>query len=129
MGRRVVSIYGSLPAPNDDEHEDSCVRWDKRDNCWEISNRPCDCGQPDAPLVYHGSHVLPSEDGERGGSVDLALIPSHITRDGRDDQPEDEKPWPFLRFGVNEETVVLTLRNVRQIHETLTEWLAGQDRP
>ena len=124
-----MSIYGSLPAPDDSEHEDSCARWDKRDNCWEISDRPCDCQQPDTPLVYQGSHVLPADTEARGGTVDLALIPSHITRDGRDDQPEDEKPWPYLRLGVNEQTVVLTVRNARQIHATLSEWLAAQDAP
>ena len=42
-----------------------------------------------APWVYQGSHILPAEDDPRGGSIGLALVPSHITRDGRDDQPAD----------------------------------------
>jgi hypothetical protein len=106
-----VSIFASLAAPADDEHTDECARWDKNDDsCWEISGRPCDCGQPDAPLVYQGSHILPSETDQRRGWVDLALIPSHITRDGRDDKPVDERPWPYLRLGVNESTVILTRR-------------------
>jgi hypothetical protein len=74
--------------------------------------------------VYQGSHVLPAESDERGGWVDIALIPSHITRDGRDDQPEDEAPWPYLRLGVNEQTVILTRRNVQEIHESLSWWLS-----
>ena len=118
-----MSIFASLAAPDDDEHSDDCARWDKSDGCWEISDRPCDCGQPDSPLVYAGSHVLPSESDERGGYIDIALIPSHITRDGRDDKEEDEAPWPYLRFGVGEERVILTRRNVRMIAASLNKWL------
>lgn len=120
-----MSIYGSLPTPSDDQHEDSCARWEKHGDTWEISDRPCDCGQPDAPLVYLGSHVLPSEMDERRGYVDIASIPGWISRDAKDDRDGDyDSPWPFLRFGVNDETVVLTERNVRRIAETLNEWLA-----
>lgn len=119
-----MSIYGSMAAPSDDEHLDVCGIWIKDGNVWEMRDKSaCTCGQPDTPLVYQGSHVLPSEDDERGGWIDIALIPSHITRDGRDDRPEDEAPWPFLRFGVNEETVVLTRRNVLEVNATLMRWL------
>jgi hypothetical protein len=117
-----MSIFASLPAPSDDEHTDDCARWDKHDDVWEISDRPCDCGQPDAPLIYQGSHVLPSEEDPRGGDVDLALIPGHITRDARDNGDEDTH-WPFLRFGVNGQTVILTRHHVEQIHATLGDWL------
>lgn len=103
-----MSIYGSLEAPSEDEREDGTV---------------------DAPLVYQGSHIPPDERTDpRGGWVDLALIPSHITRDGRDDKPEDAAPWPYLRFGVNESTVVLTRKHVEEIVETLTWWLRALDR-
>jgi len=98
----VVSIYASLAAPDNEDADMGIL----------------------GPIVYQGSHVLPSDDDERGGFVDIALIPSHITRDGRDDQPEDEAPWPYLRFGVNESTVVLTRDHVLQIAVTLSEWLA-----
>lgn len=118
-----MSIFASMAAPDHDEHEDNCQGWEKKDGLWEFVG-PCSCGQPDAPLVYQGSHVLPTDDDERGGYVDLALIPSHITRDGRDDRPEDGAPWPWLRFGVNHETVILTRRNVEQIHKTLGWWLS-----
>lgn len=123
-----MSIFGSLAAPSDDEHEDGCafyVEDPPGSQSFEFSGKPCDCGQPQAPFVYQGSHVLPSEDDQRGGDVDLACISSHITRDGRDDQPEDEAPWPYLRFGVNESTVILTRQNVEQIYETLTWWLGA----
>lgn len=118
-----MSIYGSLAAPDADEHTDDCARWDKRGDTWHISDRPCDCGQPGAPLVYLGSHVLPDErTDKRGGWVDLACIDAHITRDGRDDGPDDGV-WPYLRLGVNNETVVLTRENVREVHESLSWWL------
>lgn len=119
-----MSIYGSLAAPSDDEHTDDCAQWEKHDDCWEISGRPCDCGQPDAPLVYQGSNVLPDESSDqRGGFVDIAEIPSFITRDGRDERSEDAGPWPYLRFGVNDGTVVLTRHNVEEIAASLTAWL------
>lgn len=119
-----MSIFGSLEAPDDDTHEDDCARWDKSDEgSWEISDRPCDCGQPDAPLAYSGSHVLPSDSDNRAGWVDIASIPSHITRDGRDDKPEDEAPWPYLRFGVNGQTVILTRRNAQMVADSLNHWL------
>lgn len=118
-----MSIYGSLAAPCGDEHEDDCAIWAKEGDIWRLSDRPCDCGQPKTPLVYLGSNVLPAKTDPRGGWVDLALIDSHITRDGRDNRPDDEKPWPFLRFGVNDATVVLTREHVEQIHATLDWWL------
>lgn len=121
-----MSIYGSMSAPDDSDHEDGCaiyVEDPPGSGCYEFSGKPCDCGQPDAPLVYQGSHVLPSDTDKRGGVVDIAFIASHVTRDGRDDRPEDETPWPYLRLGVNEGIVVLTVRNVQQIHASLTEWL------
>ena len=62
-------------------------------------------------------------------TVPWGTIPSHITPDGRDDQPEDEAPWPFLRFGVNEETVILTRRNVEQVAKTLNWWLDATADP
>lgn len=103
-----MSIYGSLPAPDDDPRADGTVA---------------------APLVYQGSHILPDERTDpRGGYVDIALIPSHITRDGRDERPEDGPPWPYLRFGVNGATVVLTRDQVEQIVMTLTWWLHAVSR-
>jgi hypothetical protein len=95
----------------------------------------------DAPIIYQGSHAVPTEEGLRGGSVDLALIPSHITRDGRDDNPEDGRPWPYLRLGVHscdsdtlyegkpyvdggDATVVLTLRQATRLRDALSGWLS-----
>jgi hypothetical protein len=132
-----MSIYGSLPAPADDEHDvENCAYYVEDppgSGCFEFSGEPCDCGQADAPLVYQGSHVLPSEGDERRGYVDIACIPAHVRywRDNPNAPVESEPngpPEPFLRFGVNEGTVVLTRRNVEQVHETLAWWLEATKR-
>lgn len=125
-----MSIYGSLPAPSDDEHVDGCACYvETEPSVFEANDHDCDCGQPDAPLVYQGSHVLPSETDERGGFVDIASIAAGVRywRDNPDatiDTEPDGLVEPFLRFGVNEGTVVLTRRHVEEIVGTLTEWLA-----
>ncbi|MDX2986427.1 hypothetical protein [Streptomyces caniscabiei] len=75
------------------------------------------------PYVYQGSHVLPSETDRRDGVVQLAEVPSHITRDGRDDQPEDGAPWPWLRLSVNQADVVLDREQVRRMWESAGAWL------
>lgn len=56
----------------------------------------------DAPIVYQGSHVLPDYKDRRGGSVEVASIPNHITRD---DHPygKEGQPKPFMRLGVHSE--------------------------
>jgi len=124
-----VSIFGSLEAPDDEEHEDNCAIWIKEGSFWHRDDEgTCTCGTPDAPLVYQGSHVMPSEDDERGGHLDIALIPGHVRmyRDNPDTDSageDDLPPEPYLRFGVNESVVILTRRNVEQIHATLTWWL------
>jgi hypothetical protein len=89
-----------------------------------------DHGDPEhlgQPWVYPGSHIRPREDGPRAGSIGLAVIPSHITADGRDDQPCDGPPWPFLRLTVQEETcnaadVLLNPAQARHLAEQLTAW-------
>lgn len=98
-----MSIYASLPAPNDDG--------------------------ADGPIVYRGSHVLPESDHQRGGWVDIALIPGHVRywreHPGADlaGEPIDAAPDPYLRFGVNGKTVVLEPRHVAEIVESLVWWL------
>ena len=94
-----------------------------------------------APIVYRGSHILPSDADERGGLVMLALIPSFINRTG-DDGPEDEAPLPWLRLSVaarivTEEDaqpgemvgtapamqdVILDASQVRRMRDALTAW-------
>jgi hypothetical protein len=96
-----VSIYASLPGIDDD----------------------APCGPP---WIYQGSHILPADDDRRGGAVGLALIPSHITRNGRDDQPEDGTPWPWLRLSIDvdaiDPAVLLTPAQARHLAGLLTDW-------
>lgn len=121
-----MSIYGTMLVLNDD-HEHECQKWvedvDERDSYHLDDSEPCTCGRPRWPLKYQGSHVLPSDDpSEKGGYVEVGMIPDHITRDGRDDAPEGAlKDW--LRLGVNESTCVLTRRQVTELRDTLTAWL------
>lgn len=94
-----------------------------------------DYGDPEhlgAPWTYQGSHIPPREDGPRGGSVGLAAIPSHITADGRDDQPSDGAPWPWLRFSLqdlssDDPTVLLDLEQARFLAAQLTTWADRAD--
>lgn len=105
-----MSIYASLPGIDED----------------------APCGPP---WAYHGSHILPVEEDPRRGVVGLALIPSHITRDGRDDRPEDGVPWPWLRLSVDgcpdDPAVVLNPAQARHLAAQLTDWAdtaEGSDR-
>lgn len=84
-----------------------------------------------APIIYQGSHVLPSDDDPRGGSIDLGLIPSFISRDGYDEAKEDEEPRPWLRvslradpstYGGYEDTVILDASQVRSLIQELGSW-------
>jgi hypothetical protein len=78
------------------------------------------------PWVYQGSHILPAENDQRGGSIGLALIPSHITRDGRDDAPEDGTPWPWLRLSLDpigdDPTVLLSPAQALHLSKELASW-------
>lgn len=103
-----MSIYGTIPGigdPIDGDHESG------------------------PPWIYQGSHILPDEDHPRGGSIGLAEIPSHITRDGRDDQPEGGQPYPWLRMSVDAgpesedpSTVLLAPAQARALAAQLTAW-------
>jgi hypothetical protein len=83
------------------------------------------------PWQYDGSHILPVEDGPRGGVIGLALIPSHISRDGRDDQPEDGTPWPWLRLHLvvdgDDPCVLIDPTQARFLASQLATWAARAD--
>ncbi|MFJ9037935.1 hypothetical protein ACIRF8_15245 [Streptomyces sp. NPDC102406] len=106
-----MSIYATIPGignPTDGDHESG------------------------PPWVYQGSHILPDEDHPRGGAIGLAEIPSHITRDGRDGQPEDGRPWPWLRVSVDavpgaddSSTVLLGPAQARALAAQLLQWADG----
>ncbi|NUR04228.1 MAG: hypothetical protein HOY79_49330 [Streptomyces sp.] len=85
---------------------------------------PEDLGQP---WVYQGSHICPREDGPRAGTVGLAVIPSHITADGRDEQPSDGLPWPWLRLHLDvpgdDPAVLLDRAQVRHLMQQFAAFL------
>ncbi len=94
-----------------------------------------------APIVYQGSHVLPSDDDARDGSLLLCQIPGFISRTDRvlcgDDEqcgkPDSvccDRVWPYLRLSLHAEgdaTVVLDHAQVQQIHAYLGRWLDHAD--
>lgn len=81
--------------------------------------------EDDPPYRYEGSHILPDTGDARdaGCPVQLAEIPSHITRDGRADQPEDGAPWPWMRLSVGQEDTVLDRSQVQRVWESMGAWL------
>lgn len=94
-----------------------------------------------APIIYRGSHILPSDTDPRGGLLMLGLIPSHINHGG-DDGPDDDAPRPWLRLSVaarivtdldarpwelvgtapRMQDVVLDATQVRELRDALTAW-------
>lgn len=83
------------------------------------------------PLLYQGSHVLPSRSDAHGGSVDLGAIPAFITRNGRDTGPENGY-HPWLRISVDTvngqgATVVLSKGQATALRNALSEWLRSTE--
>jgi hypothetical protein len=138
-----VSIYGTFFCLDGegDEHSRDCEKYiETAPDCFEQSGKLCSCGAwRNQPIVYEGSHVLPSDDDRRGGTIELAEIPQHIAREGRNDAPEGAlKDW--LRLGVwsgesteqhngapyvaaGDATVILTREHVTELRDALTGWL------
>ena len=80
------------------------------------------------PIRYEGSHVLPHSKSKRAGELGIAAIPSHITRNGKDDAPEGRwHPWLRVHIqAVGDNTVVLTKDQVEELRDALTKWLEQQ---
>ncbi|MBE4735734.1 hypothetical protein [Streptomyces caniscabiei] len=85
------------------------------------------------PWTYRGSHLTPAEDDPRDGAVGLALIPSHITADARDDQPADGPPWPWLRLDLtvdgDDPCVLINPAQARHLAEQQHAWADQADPP
>jgi hypothetical protein len=130
-----VSVWGTIWSADDDEHTNRCSRWSPPiktgPHAWSSTlddSRPCDCGQPGAPIIYQPSHILPAPTDPRGGSISLAEIPGHITRDGRDDGPDDQwGTWPWLRLSVGQEDAVLDEALARSLRDALDGWLTARE--
>ena len=120
-----MSIYCSIFGfPS--EHSPRCKRIRKiRAKVYEQDDsKPCTCGE--CPIQYQGSHVLPSNRDKRDGDFGIAAIPSHITRNGRDDKPENGKWYPWLRVHLSdghEDAVILTKKQVEKLRDALIDWL------
>ena len=124
-----MSIYASLDAPDELHHDAGCDAWEDLGEGVRVLTvlpqpiRPCSCTRALVPLIYQGSHVLPSDADARGGNVDLSSISGHIRREGREPPPNDDQPYPYLRVGVNQARVVLTRDQAALMHRSLGKWL------
>ena len=77
------------------------------------------------PIVYRGSHLFPDEK-DRGGSVDIALIPGHVRFYRENPNSESSEPTgvePWLRLSVNDGTVILDREQVKALVFDLNWWL------
>ena len=119
-----MSIYQSIFGLGD-EHKPRCLRIKKIEVgvYQQDDSKPCTCGS--CPLKYEGSHILPSQLSKREGDFGFAGIPGHITRNGRDNGKK--RWWPWLRFHLNRNTVILTKKQVGQLRDALNVWLNEQD--
>lgn len=127
-----MSIWGSIPGL-DEEHAEDCTIWvhDPPGSMF-LALGPaasCTCHLVHAPYQYLGSGHVPSTDDPHGGSINLALIASHITRDGRDNGNEYGPPLPWLRLDVtaDDETVVITPGQARLLAKRLNYWADEAD--
>jgi hypothetical protein len=92
-----------------------------------------------SPYVYLGSHIRPTADLPRGGSLEVGAVPNHCHPDadwGVTDTGDEKWRVEFLRIGVHEDpatyrhednhgdaTVVLDRRQVQKLRNCLTRWL------
>jgi hypothetical protein len=128
-----MSIWRSLGAPNDFDHEDDCAYYTHRDGTLTPSGRKCTCGQPNAPLKYHGSHVFPQTHGDHGGDVGVAYIPAHVryyreNPDGDRKKEPNHPVEPYLRLNVNQEVVVLTREQTKLLFDSLIWFLNNSQK-
>lgn len=107
------------------EHKPRCSRMKKIGHkMYECDDsKLCTCGA--SPLLYKESHVLPSNRDKRGGCVMLAGIPSHITRNGRDNGAEGQwHPWLRLSvFNPGSDSIVLTRKQAEKMRDAMQQWL------
>jgi hypothetical protein len=122
------------PVEHGQEPEDAALAWWADGSLSRLDDtRPCTCSA--GPVGYQGSHILPSADDARAGSVDVAEIPGWIHRVGRpalDPEETGEAVWPWLRLWVESAgwdlgppnvVVLLDRAHVAGLHAYLGRWL------
>lgn len=138
-----MSIYGSgLVAFDADDHTQDCAVWVRcsRDEAQgapqfilfddhglrydDTRDCTCRCG----PIRYRSSHVLPSDEDDRSGSMSLCTIAGWIGAPDRPALSDDLHPyWPWLRMTASDEvstvTLVLDAKQARHMRDQLTFWL------
>ncbi|MEV4672698.1 hypothetical protein AB0K34_13670 [Actinomadura sp. NPDC049382] len=149
-----MSIYSTWLTIDDNDHATHCAVYERMPagDDWpdgavmvaggifyRRTEQACTCGNP-PPLVYQGSHVNPSQDGPRGGGVDVAAIPNHCHPQVRGTLTDDGPPVEFVRLSVAEDEttyggpqpgyaqVVLDRAQVERLRDTLTNWLDTRER-
>jgi len=124
-----MSIYATIFEIGG-EHGRNCTRMTKigKRMYEQDDSKPCTCKT--SPITFQHSGVLPSASDKRSGCFMLAAIPSHITRDGRDNMPEGR--WhPWLRvsvFDVESDSFILDKKQVEKLRDSLSEWLKSAGR-
>lgn len=129
-----MSIYGTFLSIEDQRQAAAALKArgidygviDEQGEVEDLNTLPAE--MLDAPIRYQGSHILPSERDERGGSVELASIGGFVEREGRENEkPHDDSLWPYVRLDVSDEdgvaAVVLTAEQAKRLHRGLGEWL------
>lgn len=136
-----MSVYISTVTFDADDHKPDCARWLQcacddpfghgramiGDGVHAAYAPLASCTCSTGPIHFQGSDVLPSNEDRRAGVFMLGEIPGFISRDGRDDGPEDEDAaWPFLRVTIREDgaedcqDVVLDLAQITELATYLT---------
>lgn len=106
------------------DHDDKCKRIRKVRGGGFVQNdeKPCTCGS--CPIEYRGSHILPTENDRRDGSLGISAIPDHITN-----YDADLLPWkPFLRVHLNDGTVIIDRQQAEKFSAALNKWLEDSQR-
>lgn len=146
-----MSIYATWLSIDDEGHPFTCNRWRRarggeqpegygnHGDRWVRSKRPCNCTEK-APLIYRGSHVNPDARDPRGGYLFACAIPNHCHPSVRGQATDDGPPVNYLRLSMGEDhttyhgmekghaTLVLDLRQVTELRDTLTQWLEAEER-
>lgn len=130
--KRLIRLKRGQKAPRDKDGIASFVIAGGADDYAVDESRLCTCGS--GPITYQHSGVLPADDNPRGGCFSLGAIPPHITRDGRDDRPENENWYPWLRVSIwgtpkDDPTVILTRKQVEKLRDALDDWLERSADP